>query len=142
MTGAPEELRNKKSSSWQAQRTRNLRMKFTDKPQELRDAVRAVFRCMDEHAINMPILLAAISPELGDEELLQDSKLTDHRTMLLVSDDLPELLHVWHHRPQKHNKGKKKLAGGDNLSRFALEATHKILEREKLAWSGAYHGIW
>jgi hypothetical protein len=130
MPGAPEGLGNQPLSAPSAQHTRKLWKNYLENPQKLRDGVRNVLDCMKANEINLPVLLTAISPG-GDQELSTDKRAVYQRTALLISDDFPKLLRVWHHRPKSHNKGKASLSTADVLRRFALETTHEIIEEEK-----------
>ncbi|KAJ7082067.1 hypothetical protein B0H15DRAFT_952744 [Mycena belliarum] len=84
---------------------------------------------MDGHDVSLAELLDAIS--WGDEDCTLNGYIRNHRTMLLNSAELPEILQRWW-KPPRPRKGKKARPKGARvpMQRFALECTERVLEEE------------
>ncbi|KAI0756508.1 hypothetical protein C8Q80DRAFT_1051872, partial [Daedaleopsis nitida] len=97
--------------------------------------VRAVLACMEEHKIDLPLLLWAIS--YNEPELVDDHCVRFARTALLSSEEMSGLLKVWARPPRKHGQGTRSKGASTALDVFAMERVSNFLQRE-LSAVGAF----
>ncbi|TDL17180.1 hypothetical protein BD410DRAFT_843808 [Rickenella mellea] len=90
--------------------------------------IEGYFDQMLRDGLDLPILLDAVL--WGDENCRQSDKIRYHRTALMVSDELPQILARCYKPPRPHGKGKKAKGGKRSLEEFAIQCVEKAINRE------------
>lgn len=90
--------------------------------------VRAVLDFMESKNIDLPILLWAIS--WNNAELIADARVRFHRTTLMVSDELPDILSKWANPPRVHGRGLRTQAGKEAIQTLAFQLVSQVIEKE------------
>jgi hypothetical protein len=111
----------------QVGRTQGLRDKLKDK--DLAPKVRTVLEAMTSVGMDVPIFLDALS--WGNEECTQDALIKYHRSSLLHSKELPNILSRWWKAPiSKGTKRARAKAAGPAMEAFAATCSQDVLSRE------------
>jgi hypothetical protein len=108
-------------------RSQNQR-RFLQESGLLTERVLAVLDCMRENDIDLINILWAISWNV--EGLSGHPSVVLNRTSVLISDDLPQILHKWLNPPRSHASGARTKAIRENIKAWALETVLETLDGE------------
>ena len=108
-------------------RNRNLR-RFLEDTGQLVPRVLAVLNFMRQQNIDLSSLLWAISWNV--EELTGNTLVSWERTSLMLSDNLPAILHNWLRPPRHHSAGVRTKAAGQVMRSWAVDTVCDTINDE------------
>ena len=112
----------------QVGRTQALRENLAG--QDLAPKVKHVLQAMKEVGMDIPIFLDALS--WGTDQCTQDGEIRYHRSALLQSKELPNILLQWWKAPiSKGTKRARARAAAPAMEAFAATVSQSVLNREK-----------